>query len=236
MHRLPIDHTHKSHNSLTTIDAIFVTAELDYNCFGKLPNLLSAHEILFIVLSLPHSIECEEQIKIREFDTIKNEDLLEKAVLVDWPLCSSLPSVDEKVTKFSEMLLGFYDANLPLKVLKVKRKFKPKLPDSIKSAIRHRDRLRKLAYQVSRFLNVFERYKEAKNKVKQLVSTFHKSIIFSKLNKLKCSNHIWSSLRNFRIKEKSFSNKLPENLDELAKGLTAVYLTLIALKLNLTII
>jgi Reverse transcriptase (RNA-dependent DNA polymerase)/Endonuclease-reverse transcriptase len=223
MYRLPIDHTHKSHNSLTTIDAIFVTAELDYNCFGKLPNLLSAHEILFIVLSLPHLIEGEEQIKIREFDTIKNEDLLEKAILVDWPLCSSMQSVDEKVTVFSEMLLGFFDSNLPLKVLPVKRKFKPKLPDTIKSAIRHRDRLRKLAYQVSSFLNIYERYKEVKNKVKQLVSTFHKGIIFSKLNNLKCSNHIWSSLRKLGlIKEKSFSNKLPENLDELAEGLTAL--------------
>jgi hypothetical protein len=223
MHRLPIDNTHKSHNALTTIDAIFVTAELEYNSFGKLPNLLSAHEILFIVLNMPHSLECEEQIKIREFDTIQNDDLLQRAISLDWPACSSMQRVDDKVTIFNDMLIKFYDDHLPLKQLKVKRKFKPKLPDSIKSAIRHRDHLRKLAYRVSRFLNIFELYRVAKNKVKQLITTFHKNVIFSKLNDLKSSTHIWSSLRNLGlVKEKSFSNKLPENLDVLADGLTAL--------------
>jgi hypothetical protein len=48
-------------------------------------------------------------------------------------------------------------------------------------------------------------------------STFHK------LNDLKSSTHIWSSLRNLGlVKEKSFSNKLPENLDVLADDLTAL--------------
>jgi hypothetical protein len=223
MYRLPIDNTHKSHNALTTIDAIFVSAELDYNCFGKLPNLLSAHEILFIVLPLSQSSECEDQIKIREFDSIQSDVLLERAMLLDWPLCSAPQCVDDKVTKFNEMLIGFYDTNLPLKQLKVKRKFKPKLPDSIKTAIRCRDQLRKLAYRVSRCLNVFDLYKVAKNKVKQLVSTFHKNIIFSKLNNLKGSNQIWSNLRSLGlVKQKSYSNKMPEDLDVLAEGLTAV--------------
>jgi Reverse transcriptase (RNA-dependent DNA polymerase) len=149
--------------------------------------------------------------------------LLERALLVDWPLCSSRQSMDEKVEVFKEMLLNFYDKNLPLKTLKIKRKFKPKLPSSIKSAIRHRDNLRKLAYSVSRFFNIFEAYRVAKNKVKQLILTFHKNVIFSKLNELRCSNQIWSNLRNLGlVKEKSFSSKLPDNLNDLADGLTAV--------------
>jgi len=225
MFRLPIDNTHKSHNALTTIDAIFISAELEYNCFGKLPNLLSAHEILFIVLPLSHSSECaDDEIKIREFDSMQSDVLLERALLLDWPLCSAPQCVDEKVSKFNEMLIGFYDANLPIKLLKVKRKFKPMLPDSIKSAIRCRDRLRKLAYQVNSFVNnVFDLYRVAKNKVKQLVSTFHKDIIFSKLNELKDSNKIWSKLRSLGlVKQKSHLNKMPEDLDVLAAGLTAV--------------
>jgi hypothetical protein len=54
---------------------------------------------------------------------------LNAQMLLDWPLCSAPQCVDEKVTKFNEMLIGFHDTNLPLKLFKVKRKFKPKLPD-----------------------------------------------------------------------------------------------------------
>jgi hypothetical protein len=57
-----------------------------------------------------------------------------------------------------------------------------------------------------------------------LVSTFHKDIIFSKLNELKGINKIWSKLRSLglMVKQKSHLNKMPEDLDVLAAGLTAV--------------
>jgi hypothetical protein len=73
---------------------------------------------------------------------MQSDVLLERALLLDWPLlCSAPQCLDEKVSKFNEKVIGFYDANLLLKLLKIKRKLfnKPKLPDSIKSAIRCRE-------------------------------------------------------------------------------------------------
>jgi hypothetical protein len=50
--RLPINITY---DTKTTVDAIFVTPHILHNCFGKLPNLLSAHahDILFAVFNAP---------------------------------------------------------------------------------------------------------------------------------------------------------------------------------------
>jgi hypothetical protein len=222
--RLPIDNTHRSHNALTTIDAIFTSPQVDFNCFGKLPNLLSTHEILFIVLSKPHGSNSSEQRFIREFSSVDANELLDKAFQLNWPSCGNYGRVDEKVAAFSDMILGFYNDVLPLKLVKAKTKFRPQLPQSIKVCIKQRDNLRKLAFRAGRQLtDVFDKFREIKNKVKQLIATFHRGIIFEKLNNLASSTQIWSVLRNMGlIKEKSHVKILPMNLDDMAVGLTTV--------------
>jgi hypothetical protein len=103
VNRLPIADTHKSYNSLTTIDAIFTTTQVDLNCFGKLPNLLSTHEILFIVLNKPHEPDRSEQRYIREFNNVPADEIMDKALQLNWPMCGILGGVDEKVAAFSNI-------------------------------------------------------------------------------------------------------------------------------------
>jgi retron-type reverse transcriptase len=112
---------------------------------------------------------------------------------------------------------------LPLRPYTIKRKFQPKLPVEISNYIVYRDRLRKLAYNFSQNANIFERYKNAKNRVKQMVATFQKSVIYNKIASLQRSTQIWSKLRDLGlIKEKANSNDLPVSLDEMVEGLTIV--------------
>jgi Reverse transcriptase (RNA-dependent DNA polymerase)/Endonuclease-reverse transcriptase len=222
--RIPIENTHKSYNSLTTIDAFFTSSQVDVNCFGKLPNLLSTHEILYIVLNKPHSSNSPEQRFIREFNSVDADELLDKALQLNWPMCSSHGGVDDKVASFSDMILAFYNNVLPLKLVKAKKKFQPQLPQPIKVCIKQRDNLRKLAFRAGhQLIDVFERFREIKNRVKQLIATFHRSIIFSKLSNLASSTQIWSALRNMGlIKEKSNLQVLPLDIDDMVEGLTTV--------------
>jgi hypothetical protein len=225
--RLPIDNTHATKTSLTTIDAIFISAHIEPNSYGKLPNLLSNHEILFVVLDRSHSSDSIEHKFIREFDSINQDVLIEEALQVDWSRSSEIECVDNKVVTFSQMLLEFYDKFLPLKKIKIKREFKPKLPDLINDSIKERDRLRNLAFragrQLSIFDNIFDKYREVKNRVKQLISSFHREIIFKKLSNLVYSSQIWNVLRNLGlVKEKSQSSVLPVDLDEMVIGLTKI--------------
>lgn len=99
--RLPIMHTHLSYNSLTTIDAIFVSTSCDINHFGKLHNPLSHHEILYTILhiSTPNSLPAVKLI--REFNSIDSDLLLTHALTVDWSACGILGTVDEKVEKLN---------------------------------------------------------------------------------------------------------------------------------------
>jgi hypothetical protein len=122
---------------------------------------------------------------------------------------------------FSKILIDFYNENLPLKTLKPKKSFKPRLPDSIKSAIKNRDKLRKLGNRVNLFSNFSELYRAAKNRVKQLISTFYRGVIYDKLSNLIGKDLIWNTLRNLGlVKSKTNTQALPENLNELAQGLT----------------
>jgi Reverse transcriptase (RNA-dependent DNA polymerase)/Endonuclease-reverse transcriptase len=224
LNRLPIADTHTSYNSLTTIDAMFTTTHVNINCFGKLPNLLSTHEILFVVLNKPYEPDSSEKRYIREFCSVPADELMDKALLLNWPLCGIQGGVDEKLEAFNNMILGFYNDVLPLKLIKDKKKFRPQLPESIKVCIKQRDNLRKLAFRPGHHLtDVFDKFKEIKNRVKTLIATFHRSIIFTKLSNLATSTQIWNVLRNMGlIKEKSFVKILPGDLDDMAVGLTTV--------------
>jgi exonuclease III len=219
--RLPINNTYRQNGYVSTIDAIFTSTHLSYNCFGALPNLLSSHDILYAVFPLEVN-ECEaDSYSIREFHTVPQEELLDRAMQIDWSCTNAQFSLEDKVSQINTKILDFYNEHLPIKTMKVKRKFQPKLPDSIQSAIANRDKLRKLATKVSHFFNYFDLYRAAKNKVKQLIATFHKNVIYSKLNNLIGTDHIWKTLRNLGlVKDKSFSKSLPEDLNELAQSLT----------------
>lgn len=216
--RLPINYTH---DTKTTIDAIFTTTQLSQNSFGKLPNLLSAHDILYVVLNSPsESVNDDECIFIREFDSVPREELLDRALTLDWS-STERNNLDDQVSTFSKKILDFYDKNLPLKALKPKNKFKPRLPEPIKIAIRHRDALCKLANRVQLFTCFSALYRASRNRVKQLIATFHRSVIYDKLNNLIGKTQIWNTLRNLGlVKSKTNSKVLPEDLDALAQGLT----------------
>jgi hypothetical protein len=221
--RLPIQHTHLSHNALTTIDAIFVSARTDCNNFGKLPNPLSHHEILYTILHMPTLDSAPVVRMIREYDSIENSDLIELALLKNWPECSLHGSVDDKVESFTKIILEFYNEHLPLKPCFVPSIFRPKLPPNISRLIQQRDNLRTLAYKKTCIPNIFELYKQIKNKVKQLIVTFHKSIIYNKLSSLSNSTHIWHKLRNLGlIKAKSSNIDFPVTADLMVDGLTIV--------------
>jgi hypothetical protein len=219
--RLPIQHTHLSHNALTTIDAIFVSAKTDCNNFGKLSNPLSHHEILYTILHIPTRDTQPVVRMIREYDSIENCELIDLAFLRNWPECSSHGSVDDKVKSFTKMILEFYNEHLPLKPCSVPSIFRPKLPPNIKKLIRQRENLRALAYKKTNILNIFELYKKIKNRVKQLIITFHKSIIYNKLSSLSNSTHIWHKLRNLGIiKAKTSNIDFPVTADLMVDGLT----------------
>jgi hypothetical protein len=89
--------------------------------------------------------------------------------------------------------------------------------------ILYRDRQRKLAFKVSRQLNIFELYKSIKNRVKQAIATFHKRIIYTKLSSLQYSSQIWSKLRSLGlVKDKANKIDFPVSLDNMAHELTVV--------------
>jgi hypothetical protein len=98
--------------------------------------LLSNHEILFVVLNKP-----------RDPDSVPADELMDKALQLNWPMCGILGGVDTKLAAFSNMILDFYNGVLPPKLIKDKKKFRPQLPETIKASIKKRDSLRKLAFR-----------------------------------------------------------------------------------------
>jgi hypothetical protein len=217
--RLPINYTH---DTKTSIDAIFTTSDISHNSFGKLPNLLSAHDMLYAVFDAPHDNKAEDDLfHIREFDSISRENLLDRALVFDWSASSAEVNLDDQVSIFSKRILDFYDENLPLKALKPKNSFRPRLPQPIKLAIKHRDALCKLASKINLFSSFPALYRAARNRVKQLIATFHRSVIHNKLCNLIGKNQIWKTLRNLGlVKSKTNTQALPDDLDALVKGLT----------------
>jgi exonuclease III len=219
--RLPIQNTHRQGKTVTTIDAIFTSTHITHNSFGSLSNLLSSHDILYAVFPLEVT-ECEDEYyTIREFHSVPQEELLDRAMQIDWSCTNAQFSLEDKIIHLNSKILDFYNEHLPLKNLKFKRKFQPRLPNFIQSAIKHRDSMRKLATKFRHFFNYFDLYRAAKNRVKQLIATFHRSVVYSKLSNLIGSDQIWKTLRNLGlVKEKSYSKALPEDLNQLAHSLT----------------
>lgn len=218
--RLPIQNTHRASTSITTIDAIFVTPSINRNNFGKFVNNLSHHETLYLIINAQRSNSLEEMKFIREFEKVNKNELTGQAFQIDWHMCNENWSIDDKVELFTKMLLEFYDEYLPLKEIKSSKIFKPKLSSEINELIAHREKLRKLAYKATN-LGLFEKYKEVKNRVKQQIVTYHKKIIFDKLNSLQNSVHIWNKLRNLGlVKAKNVPTNFPVSLNEMIKGLT----------------
>jgi len=82
----------------------------------------------------------------------------------------------------------------------------------------------KLAFRAGHQLaGVFDKFREVKNREKQLIATFHRVIILIKLSSLARTTKIWSVLRDFGlIKEKSCVIILPLEWDDMAEGMTTV--------------
>jgi Reverse transcriptase (RNA-dependent DNA polymerase) len=208
-----------SHNAVTTIDAIFISPDSDPLCYGKFENLLSHHVILYVILDLAsENVDADWKI-IREFDKIDKEELEQEALKINWIERDEIP-LDERVANFNAKIHTLFDKIAPKKNIKIAKKFKPKLPPEIKAKSRERNAAKKYALRV-RSIDSFNIFKMLRNKVKQLILNFHKSIIFNKLKELSSTKHIWCKLRHLGlIKDKKRASASPADNDNLAEQLT----------------
>jgi len=217
--RLPIEDTHLSYNAITTIDAIFCSAECNPINYGKFENSLSHHDILYVTLHLSTEKIDPECKMIREFEKVDKKHLEAEALKINWCESDQI-TLDERVANFNDKLIGLFDMVAPLKIVKQPLKFKPKLPQDIRSLARERNAAKKHAARECS-IDAFNIFKMLRNRVKQLVLNFHKSIIFSCLDKLGNTKHIWSKLRNLGlVKDKKRTSALPDDCNKLVEELT----------------
>jgi Reverse transcriptase (RNA-dependent DNA polymerase) len=219
LERLPLEDTHISYNAVTTIDAIFVSPECEPLCYGKFENLLSHHAILYVILNCGSGNIGPEWKTIREFDKIDKEALEQEALKINWADRDHTP-LEERVSNFNTKLHTLFDKIAPKKRIKIATKFKPNLPPEIKTKTRQRNAAKKYALRV-KSIDSFNIFKMLRNKVKQLILNFHKSIIFNKLQELSNTKHIWCKLRHLGlIKDKKRASVSPAESDNLAEQLT----------------
>jgi hypothetical protein len=197
LERLPLEDTHISNNAVTTIDAIFVSPECEPLCYGKFENFLSHHAILYAILNCGSGNIGPEWKTIREFDKIDKELLEQEALKINWADRDHIP-IEERVANFNAKLHFLFDKIAPKKNIKIATKFKPKLPLDIKMKTRERNAAKKYALRV-KSIDSFNIFKMLRNKVKQLILNFHKSIIFNKLQELSNTKHIWCKLRHLGL-------------------------------------
>ncbi|MGL5469451.1 MAG: reverse transcriptase family protein [Shewanella sp.] len=219
LERLAIQNTHMVCNTSTTINAIFLSNDCDAINYGKLENLLSHHSILYVTLSLATEATGPKCISIREFDKIDKALLVQEAMKIEW-VENEQTALDDRVINFNNKLLGLFDKVAPVKTIQVTTKFKPTLPQDIKEMVRKRNAAKKHASRVCT-IDAFHIFKMLRNRVKQLILNFHKSIIFSSLEKIGNTQHVWSKLRKLGlVKDKNKTCSLPIDSNQLVKELT----------------
>jgi hypothetical protein len=218
--RLPIDDTHLSYNALTTIDVIIVSPDWEPVSYGKLHNNLSHHDILFVIFEIDMPESVDEFFLVRDFEKIDRNILCANALQIDWTETDVELPLNDRVLSFNSKLIKLFDVIAPVRKIKKKEQFKPRLPVDLKKKVNERDSAKKFANRSCSW-DAFNIYKMLRNRVKQLILNFQRSVIYDSLCRVANTTQIWSKLRSLGlIKDKSRIAVYPIPINELAEGLT----------------
>ncbi|CAH1987499.1 unnamed protein product [Acanthoscelides obtectus] len=137
---------------------------------------LSDHRLVQCGLDLPLPKVASKILTYRCLSTISVDDLLQDAANVNWNDVNSFGDVNEQLNWLNDAIIQLYNKHAPLKIIVLKKNYKPYITHTIKAMIR----LKRKAYRrYCRSNNSvhLEYYKDLRNYVSFAIKSEKKAFI-----------------------------------------------------------
>ena len=223
LHNLPLQATH--HNNMgedTWLDLILISNPALVSTHGQLvaPGF-SHHDLIFLSYILKPPKPKPKILHRRCFARMDVEKLCKDASEIDWKQLLEATTVDDKVNIFNQLVINIYDANAPVKKVKLKRPPAPWMTRGVLMAMKRRDRAFR-RYKRDRVDDNWKFFKAARNRCNQMIRNAKRRHILENISSCSSTN-IWKFLGTLGI-GKSRHLDLPNSigLDDLNKYFTSV--------------
>ena len=223
LHNLPLQATH--HNNMgedTWLDLILVSNPALVSTHGQLvaPGF-SHHDLIYLSYILKPPKPKPKVLHRRCFARMDVGKLCKDASEIDWKPLLEATTVDDKVNIFNQLVIDIYDANAPVKKVKLKRPPAPWMTRGVLMAMKRRDRAFR-RYKRDRVEDNWKFFKAARNRCNQMIRNAKRRHILENISSCSSAN-IWKFLGTLGI-GKSRHLDLPNSigLDDLNKHFTSV--------------
>ncbi|KAK3907917.1 putative RNA-directed DNA polymerase from transposon BS [Frankliniella fusca] len=159
---------------------------------------LSAHDLLFAVFNFNSTRGCRTSFMKRDFSQFDINIFKEEALQAPWHDILSLEDINDKVSRFNEILIGLYDKHAPIKTFTVKRTPKPWFTQEIATMMKSRD-IAHRKYQRSKCATDLANYKVLRNKTKTLLRDAKAHYAYSLFSTSKSPAKLWQSLKQLNV-------------------------------------
>lgn len=211
---LPLQPTHHLPDSSSSIDHIIVSQRQKAISFGQIPvTQISKHDLIYMSYSLRVPKYQPFKLTFRNFKHCNFDQLKIDAIAMPWSEIDCLPTLDDKVMRFNQLVNNVFDAHAPFKTVRITRPQAPWMTPQIQSMRRLRDASFSYYKRLGTEEN-FSRYKFFRNKLKQLIRNSKLKFYFNLSTSLN-TKKTWKMLKASGIGKGSPPMPGALNLDDL---------------------
>ena len=222
---IPYENTFRSHFCETNLDVIASNMDERLVDFGqtRAPGF-SYHDLIYAVfdIRMPQR-RTKHTLKYRNFKSIDLEKLGEDIEKTEWQQVFVTNDINEKVSKFNELVTALMDKHAPVKSFKVKNDPTPWMTKEIRRLISKRNKARR-RHSKNKTDENYARFKRLRNATKQAIRNSKVKYYHSILNS-SSSKKVWQGIRSLGIKTRSncmVQNNFPVNPNDLNKHYASV--------------
>ena len=158
----------------------------------------SAHDMLLAVFSFRTPAFTPKRVSSRDMRKIDLAALRNDALNAPWEDIVVLQNVNDKVSRFNEILLGLYDKHAPVKGRSVSHRPKPWVTPNIVTAIDLRDRMYS-RYRRTKDKQLLGQFKTLRNQVNQCIRNAKLRYAHSLFARQNSPRELWQNLKKLEV-------------------------------------
>jgi hypothetical protein len=199
---------------------------------------ISKHHLIFLSYNIKVPKRKSKIISFRNFKGINIRNLSADAMNLPWKDVDLFNNIEEKVDFVNNLCTSLLDKHAPLRTIRVTRPPAPWIDDNIKYLMKCRDAAGRISRRNKTQQNI-DKYKNLRNKVKQLIRNNKLKFLHNVLNPKLPSKVLWKNIHKYGVSnnnELKFNNNiqldqlnnyfstLPYNIEFLSKLRTIQYI------------
>lgn len=159
---------------------------------------ISKHDIIFLSYSVRTSKFKPKLIQARNIKSINHTAFKADADAIPWLDISKLRTVDDMAEKLNSLIIELYDKHAPLRTIRVTKPAAPWITDDIKLMMNKRDKAKRTWRRDKTPAN-WERFREFRNRAKQLQRNARVAFSHKKLNPKLPARPLWNNIRSMGL-------------------------------------